>query len=96
MELYASFAGMFLDPRHHSDHPALSTEQSVGYPAGNTLADAARPAGLNGIIYPSVRRPSGTCLAALTPHAVQSVAEGDVYRLTWCGRPDPVIEKVAT
>ena len=59
------------------------------------LADAARARGLNGIIYPSVRHEGGTCIAALFPHAVQSVAQGDVYRMTWNGAPDPLVEKVA-
>jgi len=92
-ELYASFAGEFVDLRRHPDHPALRPEKAVGYPAGNLLADAVRARGLNGIIYPSVRHPGGTCIAALFPHAVQSVAEGDVYRLTWRGTPEPSIER---
>jgi RES domain-containing protein len=95
-ELFASFAGEFLDLRPHPDHPALHPEKAIGYPAGNALADAARARGLNGIIYPSVRHAGGTCIAALFPHAVQSVAQGDVYRMIWQGEPDPVIEKVKT
>jgi len=94
-ELYASFAGEFVDLRPHSDHMCLHPEKGVGYPAGNALADAARARGLNGIIYPSVRHAGGTCIAALFPHAVQSVAQGDVYRMTWRGAPEPVIEKVS-
>ncbi|KFG90838.1 hypothetical protein BV98_001369 [Sphingobium herbicidovorans NBRC 16415] len=93
-ELFASFAGEFLDLRPHGDHPALNPNKALGYPVGNALADAARASGLNGIIYPSVRHPGGTCLAALFPHAVQSVAQGDVYRMTWAGSPEPTIEKV--
>lgn len=93
-ELFASFAGEFLDLRAHPDHPALDPAKAVGYPAGNALADAARAKGLNGVIYPSVRHPGGTCIAALFPHAVQSVAQGDVYRMTWSGTPEPAIEKI--
>ena len=92
-ELHASFAGEFVDLRPHPDHPALNPDPAAGYPAGNALADAAHAEGLNGIIYPSVRRPGGTCLAALFPHAVQSVAQGDVWRLTWAGSPEPRIER---
>lgn len=95
-ELHASFAGEFLDLRPYPDHSALDPNKAIGYPAGNALADAARAKGLNGIIYPSVRHSGGTCIAALFPHAVQSVAQGDVYRMTWRGSPDPEIEKVAT
>lgn len=94
-ELHASFAGEFFDLRAHPGHPALDPAKATGYPAGNALADAARAGGLNGIIYPSVRHDGGTCIAALFPHAVQSVAQGDVYRMTWSGAPDPAVEKVA-
>ena len=61
----------------------------MGYPPGNTYAERVRAAGWNGIIYPSVRDPGGTCLVALLPHAVQSVAQGDVLRLVWSGGPEP-------
>ncbi|RVU02181.1 RES domain-containing protein [Novosphingobium umbonatum] len=94
-ELYASFAGEFVDLRSHQGHGCLHPDKSIGYPAGNALADVARARGLNGIIYPSVRCSGGTCIAALFPHAVQSVAQGDVYRMTWQGSPVPRIEKVA-
>ncbi|MBX3565586.1 MAG: RES family NAD+ phosphorylase [Sphingomonas sp.] len=93
-ELHASFAGEFVDLRGHADHVCLHPDKNVGYPAGNALADAARARGLNGIIYPSVRHVGGVCIAALFPHAVQSVAQGDVYRMTWRGTPEPVVEKV--
>lgn len=88
-ELFASFAGEFLDLRPHAGHPSLDPDPTVGYPAGNALATAVRARGLNGIIYPSVRHRGGTCVAALVPHAVQSVAQGDVHRMTWDGKPEP-------
>lgn len=93
-ELYASFAGEFVDLREHPNHRARNPAKSIGYPAGNALADAARARGFNGIIYPSVRRDGGTCIAALFPHAVQSVAQGDIYRMTWRGTPEPLVERV--
>lgn len=93
-EMFASFAGEFLDLRAHPQHQALHPEKAIGYPAGNALANAARIRGLNGIIYPSVRNPGGTCLVALFPHAVQSVAQGDVYRMVWSGEPEPKVDLV--
>lgn len=95
-ELHASFAGEFLDLRPHADHNSLDPNKAIGYPAGNALADAARAKGLNGIIYPSVRHVGGTCIVALFPHAVQSVAQGDVYRMIWRGSSDAEVEKVST
>lgn len=90
-EMYASFAGEFLDLRVHPAHASLHPDKAAGYPVGNRLADAARARGLNGIIYPSVRSPGGTCLVALFPHAVQSVAQGAVYRMRWDGKPEPTV-----
>lgn len=94
VELHASFAGDFLDLREHSEHPSLNPEKRLGYPAGNALAEAVRVKGLNGIIYPSVRKPGGTCIAALFPHAVQSVAQGSIHRMTWNGSPEPTVERL--
>ena len=93
-ELHASFAGEFLDLRGLPHHPALDPDTGVGYPEGNRLADAALAKGLNGILYPSVRHAGGTCIAALVPHAVQSVAQGDIWRLTWAGGPEPAIARI--
>jgi RES domain-containing protein len=93
-ELFASFAGEFLDLRLTPGHPALDPDPSRGYPEGNRLADAALARGLNGILYPSVRHAGGTCIAALVPHAVQSVAQGDMWRLSWAGSPEPRAERI--
>lgn len=94
-EMHASFAGEFVDLRNADpDLPCLNPDKSIGYPAGNALAEDVRARGLNGIIYPSVRHHGGICLAALWPHAVQSVTQGDVYRMIWDGRPEPTVDKV--
>jgi hypothetical protein len=94
-ELWASFAGAFVDLRGVSPRPAcLDPDPAVGYPAGNLLAEEARAAGHNGIVYLSVRRAGGTCLVALWPHAVQSPAQGAVVRVTWAGSPEHTVEFV--
>jgi hypothetical protein len=91
-EMFCSLAGDFLDLRQVPDHPALAPDMAVAYPIGNALADGARAAGHNGIIYPSVRQPGGTCIVALRPAAVQSVRQGAIYRMVWRGSPTPAIE----
>ena len=91
-EMFCSVSGAFLDLRPMPAHPALSADKTRGYPEGNRLAVEARRAGLNGIVYPSVRHRGGTCFAILRPAAVQSVRQGDVWRLTWKGKPDPMVE----
>jgi RES domain-containing protein len=94
-ELHASFAGEFLDLRGMPGHPALNPDPARGYPEGNRLADAALARGLNGILYPSVRHEGGTCIAALVPHAVQSVAQGEMWRLSWAGSPEPKVARLS-
>ena len=87
-EMLASMAGVFVDLRQDPTHAALDPDPAIGYLAGNALASAARAAGHNGIIYPSVRHKGGTCIAALWPNVVQSVVPGGLYRLTWSGTPN--------
>ena len=91
-EMFSSMAGDFLDLRRMPAHPALGADIATAYPLGNALADRARAAGLNGIIYPAVRHPGGTCIAARRPAAVQSVRQGAIYRMTWRGSPTPTVE----
>ncbi len=91
-EMIASMAGLFVDLRAMPDHASLDPDASRGYPAGNALAALVRGAGHNGIIYPSVRHRGGTCIAALWPNAVQSVVQGDMYRLTWSGTREFTVE----
>lgn len=92
-EIWASFAGAFVDLRQAEPRPVcLDPDPEVGYPAGNALATETMVAGHNGIIYPSVRHAAGTCLVALWPHAVQSVAQGAIWRIVWSGQPEPGVE----
>jgi hypothetical protein len=95
-EMFASMAGEFVDLRQTPGHLCLDPDPAVGYPIGNAIADAARARGLNGVIYPSVRRPEGTCIVALWPHAVQSVAPGAIYyRLEWSGDLKPAVTRIS-
>lgn len=91
-EMFASMSGIFVDLRAMSDHPSLHADPAAGYPAGNVVAGAARAAGHNGIIYPSVRHSGGTCIVALWPNVVQSVAQGGLYELKWSGTADYVVK----
>ena len=94
-EMFASMAGEFVDLRGARGHPCLDPDPAKGYPIGNALADAALAQGLNGLIYPSVRRPGGICIVALRPYAVQSVAPGAVYRFEWTGSAEPTIARMS-
>ena len=95
-ELLASFAGEFVDLRQFdAATECLHPDPDIGYPAGNVLAGQVRALGHNGIIHGSVRDPEGTCLVALWPHAVQSVAGGGILRLKWSGQRTPAVEPMA-
>jgi hypothetical protein len=93
-ELYADFIGPFHDLRGLDPPPAcLDPDPAIGYPAGQGLAAELRAAGSNGIVYPSARRPAGTCLAAFHPSLVQNLRQGSVWRLEWRGAPEPIVTR---
>lgn len=95
-EVFASFVGDFVDLRNVNPAPeCLHPDPEKSYAAGNRLADEVRAQGHYGIIWRSVRHAEGTCLVALIPHAVQSVAQGRVIRLTWTGTSTPQITSIA-
>ena len=95
-EMFASFAGEFVDLRGVRPRPdCLHPDPGIGYPAGNALGEQVRSSGHNGIVYPSVRHAGGTCLVALWPAAVQSVAQGRVLRAIWSGNPTPEWSELA-
>jgi hypothetical protein len=52
------------------------------YGASQELANALLHAGSNGIVYPSVRHPSGTCIACFRPALVFHPRRGQEYRIT--------------
>jgi RES domain-containing protein len=61
------------------------------YVASQTLAARLMEAGSLGVIYPSVRRAGGTCLACFRPPLVMNVRRAKTYRFRWIGRATPVI-----
>ncbi len=64
------------------------------YLASQQLAVGLLEAGSLGIVYPSTRRPAGTCLSCFQPAAVENVHKRELHRLTW--RPDapPIFARV--
>ena len=65
------------------------------YVASQGLAERLVEGGALGVIYPSVRHPGGTCVAAFRPAIVTNVRRSTTYRLTWDGEPAPRIEAVS-
>jgi hypothetical protein len=64
------------------------------YVASQALAEVLMDAGALGVVYPSVRRTGGTCIACFRPAIVANVRRAATYRFTWDGAPTPAIEAV--
>ncbi len=88
----ADFSGEFHDLRDRSAFAAYLDPDS--YVQSQALAEQLLDAGSLGIVYPSVRRPGGTCLACLRPALVTNVRKMTTYRFRWNGNPTPVIDIV--
>jgi hypothetical protein len=61
------------------------------YVASQRLAQRLLDAGSLGMIYPSVRRDGGTCLACFRPALVMNVRKAKTYKFTWKGKSEPEI-----
>jgi len=92
-ELNASFATSFHDLMRYGKQPILDADPEVGYPAGQRLAAGLLAAGSNGVLFPSVRKSRGACLAAFRPPLVQNIRQGDTWVLEWSGTPEPLIRQ---
>lgn len=64
------------------------------YLASQGLAQELLEAGSLGIVYPSVRRRRGTCLACFRPPLVMNVRKGATWVFRWDGRPTPSVSAV--
>jgi hypothetical protein len=73
----------------------LACLDPASYVASQTLAEKLLESGSAGIVYPSVRRSGGTCLACFDPGRVANVRRAGRFRFSWCGKPVPQIVQVA-
>lgn len=64
------------------------------YVASQGLAEQLLDAGSLGVIYPSVRRKGGTCVACFRPALVMNVRKHATYRFVWSGRAAPAISQI--
>lgn len=85
-ELVGGFIGPFVDLRGEPEADYLDPDEAIGHKAGQILARELREADLGGVVYPSVRRAEGTCLAAFRTTLVQNIRQGATWELTWGGR----------
>jgi len=63
----------------------------ASYIPSQSLAARLLDAGSLGVIYPSVRRAGGTCVACFRPALVMNVRRAKTYRFRWSGKATPVI-----
>ena len=75
-------------PRARAFRDCLDPES---YMASQGLAEQLLDAGSLGVVYPSVRKAGGTCVACFRPALVGNVRRAKTYRFTWDGSHDPVI-----
>jgi len=87
----ADFSGEFHDLRDGGVAELLDPES---YVQSQAHAERLVDAGALGVVYPSVRRAGGTCLACFRPALVMNVRKGATYRLRWIGGPIPEIERL--
>jgi hypothetical protein len=61
------------------------------YVASQNLAQQLLDAGSLGVIYPSVRKQGGTCIACFRPTLVVNVRKDVTHIFRWEGKPEPTI-----
>ena len=61
------------------------------YRHSQALAEQLFAAGALGVVYPSVRRDGGTCVACFRPALVMNVRRARTYRFSWTGAPQPQV-----
>ena len=93
VELIAHVEGWMADLHRQPGHAALHPDPAVGYPRGQELARTVRGKGGHGILYPSVRRKGGKCVAVFATTAFRKVTRGDAYVLEWKNGQGPLVRK---
>jgi hypothetical protein len=88
-DFVADFTANFHDLRRAKGVRAFLDPRS--YVASQALAERLLQEGSLGVVYPSVRRLGGTCLACFRPALVGNVRRRATYRFTWTGTPHPTI-----
>ncbi len=88
----ADFSASFHDLRANSAFRRCLSPTS--YVASQRLAALLLDSDSAGVVYPSVRRAAGTCLACFRPALVGNVRKDATWCFTWSGTSVPRIERV--
>ena len=84
----ADFSAEFHDIRGGDFRDCLDPRS---YVASQELAQQLLVSGSLGVVYPSVRKPKGTCIGCFRPALVTNVRRGGAYDFRWAGKPEPVV-----
>lgn len=77
------------------EHPSTrACLDPTSYAASQALAATLLQQGAAGVVWPSVRRPGGTCLVCFRPSLLPPVSKGSRWRLTWHGSGEPEIAEL--
>ncbi len=87
----ADFSARFHDLRR--DKRFVDCLAPSSYVASQELAQRLLNEDSLGVVYPSVRRRGGSCLACFRPALVMNVRKAASYRFRWEGKPTPVIDR---
>jgi hypothetical protein len=88
----ADFAAAFHDLRNARFARYLVPDS---YDRSQRLGRELLERGANGIVYPSVRDRTGTCIACMRPRLVGNVRTGGFYEYRWSGRREPSIRRLS-
>jgi len=86
----ADFSATFHDIRDDGRFQGCLDPDS--YVRSQALAERLLDEGSMGVVYPSVRRRGGTCLACFRPPLVMNVRRSHTWRFSWDGRSKPRVE----
>jgi len=94
MRLYlADFHAAFHDVRARTEKNREYHDRG-SYASSQALARDLLAQGSNGILYRSVRRHGGECLACFRPRLIQNVRASHHYEYRWHGTQTPVMRKL--
>lgn len=82
IDYLADFRAQFHDLRGTKEHTNCLSP-SLDYTVPQALAAQLLALGSAGIVYPSVRRAGGTCIACFRPVLVTSVRKGNVFKFVF-------------
>jgi hypothetical protein len=85
----ADFSASFHDLRRGQAFKGYLRPDS--YVDSQALGERLLDGGSLGVVYPSVRRADGTCVACFRPALVGNVRRDRTYRFSWEGTPEPIV-----